>query len=577
MNVFANLWRTIKPTVRRFPAFFMLSALVAVFTSVYWVQDYGGHGKAELLGIIKACVWAGILSLVLQMTTEYLVIQAVKTGRSYPVKSRLLRMLDQIACVVLPLALGAFVCKSDSERFYLVYFGTLFALLMAAGVLLHTFQRKSVVIPNIIIAGMIAGIICGCISSGGSIIALAVQNLIYDFSNYEKYVYPIIFIVAGTFFFPCVFISYVTKRDEEITIPRAFMLIFQFVLFPLYVVLLCVLYAYLAKCLFLRSMPRGMINPFVSFATVCYLLFYLTLQESRVRVMAVFYRWGAAAMFPLIVIQCIAFAVRVHAYGMTGSRQASLFYILFSIAFCVLALYKRGKHMTSVYPLFAVMCLFASLTPFNLIDAPARSQYARLKTVAARYALLDTGRLQPAADSGEAIPASDKQRMVSAYDAVRNSEAKRPDWFTSAAAFPEDGKLTTDSFAALFGFEYGEYDEEERKTYTGFKVVMDSNAPLDISAWKELRAVSESNYDESVLTVSFDAGDVTFDITEELRAKLHQSAQSSMYQLSVDAAEPLVLHKDGYALVLTYACVFCVTSADGKENWDWRIQGYLCR
>lgn len=572
-NSLLRIWKNIKPTVRQFPAFFMLSALTAVFTSIYHVKTFFYNGTAfdGLLGIIKACVWAGIFSLVIQLLIDKVLL----------VKSFALHLSVQFVLTVLPLASGAFLCRSNSSRFLLIYFGTLSALLTAIVILLHAFQKKSTVIPNIIISEMISGIICGCISSGGSIIALAVQHLIYDFSGSDQYVYPVIYIVAGTFFFPCVFISYVTKREEDITVPRAFTHIFQNVLFPLYVILLAVLYAYLAKCLFLRSMPSGFINPFVSFATACYLLFYLTMQECRNRAMTIFYRFGSLFLFPLIIIQCVAFAIRVNAYGMTGTRQASLFYIIFSIAFLLISLYKNGKAMTSVYPLFGILCLFASISPFNLIDAPARNQYARMKTVLIKNGLLESDDLIPAADGGKSISDEDKDILKSSFDAVLNSEAKRPVWLSRAfSKAKEEAKSEINDeilFGKVFGIPYTDYGESDA-VRSGFKVhADDSLQPVDISAWNELRAFSASEFYRQNLSVAFSAGNMKFDITEDLRPFMHPTDEKRMIDLKSDKTEPLVLHQNGFALVLTEVSLLSVQDKNGGEKWDWEIKGYLCR
>ena len=490
MVLFKNLWATIKPTVRRFPGALLLNLLYAVFCCLAYnfsqsSASYASDMAERMLTFTKSTGWAWALAVATQLSFENALASVAEKKRTC------ICFVAQAVCVVLAFFPGYFWCNHSSDRFWLVYIGTLLALLMLSGWLLHATQRMAVVIPNIIMSGMIAGIIAGCIGSGCSIIALAIQHLIYNFEQSVKYVYPDIWISAWTFFFVSIFLSYTTKKSETITIPKAFKVIVLYVLFPLYGILLAVLYVYLIKSLVMRSLPSGMINPFVSTATVLYLLFYLSLQEYKNKVTAFFYRFGSIFLLVLIVAQIVGFVIRINAYGFTATRYASLFYILFSIAFCVLPLIKNGAYMKSVYLLFGVICLLASLSPFNLIDAPIRNQLARIISTMKKYDLYQDGAFVQK-DTTDIIARADKAKIVGAYNMLRHASVKKTG--TLSLIF-DSSKETDDSsdfqtqFQNTFGFAYSTaYDNEDAQEKTSTAYVIKEHKKEDLISWYKTKS-----------------------------------------------------------------------------------------
>ncbi|MBR1721122.1 MAG: hypothetical protein IJ727_01345 [Treponema sp.] len=116
-------------------------------------------------------------------------------------------LIFQLVCIILAFFPGYYFCADyKADRFLLIYFGTLSSLFVLCLYLLSFSLQKEKVIPNVVMALVISTVIALCIGTGGSVIALAVEKLIYDFSNSEQdSVYWTIWWISFGFFYDCGF------------------------------------------------------------------------------------------------------------------------------------------------------------------------------------------------------------------------------------------------------------------------------------------------------------------------------------------------------------------------------------
>ena len=195
----------------------------------------------------------------------------------------------------------------------LYYFGIGFAVIVAA---LFLFIPKNgeriyfaLVFKHFLFCSLMTIILCG----GLCLLVFAVQNLILNTNSGRVYACC----VAFSFFVFAInsFSFHLFYRQNERSSGKAFKIITLYIVCPIFAVLLLILYAYLFKALILLTLPNGHINWFVSFASLFYLVFYFILREyDEIPVIRVFYRFGAFAFIPLILVQIPAFFIRVNAY-----------------------------------------------------------------------------------------------------------------------------------------------------------------------------------------------------------------------------------------------------------------------
>ena len=316
-----------------------------------------------------------------------------------------------IAFAVICLTITIFVPKTDDKSYY----------------------------ANLVKNFMFSGLICFVGFLGSILLLFAFSSLIVEIDFFEE---PILsFLVFwGILVYINLFVFYLFEKRQESS-GKAFKIIFLYILFPIYGLLLLILYAYLFKALFTLSLPNGQINWFVSFATVFYLVFYFILREYEdLKIIKLFYRFGALVLIPLVCIQWPAYFIRLNSYGFTGWRYSSLIYNIFSVIFIIFTFIKKGKFTKFAIPVLGVFILWTSVTPFNLIDVAYRSQYNRLVDVLKRNGMFENGRLKESIPDyiNESISDEDREQLVSAHNYIRyKSDHERPDWINKAYAIKE--------------------------------------------------------------------------------------------------------------------------------------------
>lgn len=524
MKIFKSFQAAVMPAVQRFPAAFLLILCAAIFLSAV-ILNQPLPPTSKLWHLFEASYWGMALALFASLLLETRKSESEK-------RRRLLFLTVQAAAVILSAALWSelLIPIENSSRRMLIYVCTFFALTALSVYLLKYTQKKERIIPNIFVSCVIAEIVSFAVFAGLALLAAAVKVLLYDYDMFD-YVLPIISVVSGMFFH-YFFIAYSTKPDERIVLPKAFLKVLMlYILFPIYLLLILLLYVYLLKSLVTLALPQGEINWFVSFATVFYLVFYFMLSDYKNPVVNFFYRYGSLFLFPLIIIQCIAFGIRIYHYGYTEARYASLLYIIFSFVFCSLPLLKRGKYMPLIFPLFAVILLLASVTPLNLQAMPVRSQSSRIFAVLRKYDLCEENRVV-VKDEGVLDSISQKDRLLlkSSFDMISEKE-RQPEWLKACKE-----ELSDEQLAKLFAHP----DSDDVKH---FVFSADTSVELDISGFREMYYISCGNRGGR-LTVTFGSSkQETLDITEEL-ISLYESAERH------NESKPLIIKKDGYTLFI---------------------------
>ena len=537
MNVFKKCFSTLKPTFSRFPAMYLFSVLSAVFACI-WTCDDAYKTRELLVPYILDFSWVIQLAVLVKLLLE-----------KYLVKSTLSRILE-FALPVIWAVPFYFLCKQyDSYRyFYQVYFALALALTFSYACLTAEFSKEKNG-ANLFISSMISGIIAGCVGTALTIIILAFENLIYKTSNIEELIASA-WIFSFYIIFTGFFVSYSTRKSEEIELPKAFKIVFLYTLLPLYTLLLLVLYAYLIKSISLLTLPSGLINPFVSVATVVFIIFYLTLSVYKNKVTAFFYRFGSLFMIPLLVMQIIAFYIRVDAYGLTKNRYISLLYIAFSVIcvvyFCIQGFRNKNRAEFSSaslkFPFFALalICVFATLPKVNIIDVSDSSLFSKIEEIYKKHDLFENGEFKTE-KAREILSDEEKNSICSLRKSIESSEsefyeitqkknilwAKSRTYENTIEKENEDGTKTeeketglTFDFDETFGFE-DKYYYEGYVYKSGFYLGTNSYSPVEVSGFSKIFVINDIEFDtssEKFILKTYDLKD--FDITEQIKSKL---------------------------------------------------------
>ena len=406
------------------------------------------------------------------------------------------KYLIQSGVAVAGALLGFFSHRGFGNSVYssLYYYGILFAVVL---ITLYLFIPKgnsrtyfSLVFKHALFCSFMTLVFMG----GLLLLVYAVQNLILNTDNTDVYgccVYFCIFVFGVN-----TFTYYLFNRREDESSGKAFKVITLYILFPIFAVLILILYIYLLKALFLLKLPNGQINWFVSFASCFYIVFYFILREyDELPVIKFFYKFGAFVFIPLILIQIYAYFIRVNAYGFTGYRYSSLLFIIFSIITIVLTFIKKGKYVNWAIIALTAIVLYDSVTPFNLINMAHKSQFSRMVMVMNKYDIYDeetdTLKLYDPDALEAAISDDDRAALYSAYRYILwTSDLPQPEWATKVE-YDEDGQKHTEYlyFEEVFGIKTTRADEKILEFEKSFY-----DKILNIEPYKEFSEIKDSKW-----------------------------------------------------------------------------------
>ncbi len=269
----------------------------------------------------------------------------------------------------------------------------------------------------------------------GVIIAIETIRFLFGTFSFAKITLETnIFILTFFFLHPLFFLTGLPQRLETLETQTSYSngvkMFTQYVLLPLVVVYLFILYVYSGKILVQWQLPQGGVAYLVmafSVAGIFALLLVYPLREATgERWIRLFTNRFYLALFPLIILLFAGIFRRIHDYGITENRYlvAALAVWLAGIALYFLISKKEDIRWIPI-SLFACSVLLA-VGPWSIFSVSRRNQTQRFEALLARYHLLDAkGTL-----SGKAtLPPDDYDQLLSViryFRDRRESKVLRP-------------------------------------------------------------------------------------------------------------------------------------------------------
>ncbi|MBQ9539087.1 MAG: DUF4153 domain-containing protein [Treponema sp.] len=516
MKFFSSFFKSIKPAFFRFPAVYILSfATTAVYAAWQFLQEQGTNSDTDgiFARLIFALFWACIMAFPAGLSAE-------KFIKDKP----LIRLAVQLFCALC--AIPVFILM-DAERWgdfpQLCIFSLLLSFIAISPFLLGFTQDKNEIVLNISFSALAAFILMMCFGCALSIIYWAISQFFMD-GELSSPITSCIWTFSFFIVFIDSFATYTARGHNEITIPRFCKVVFLYTLFPLYLVLMLVLYAYMAVSIATLSLPMREANGYISFATALFIVFQFTLPYYDCKASRIFRKFGAFALIPLIIVQIIISVDRIHAHGISPARYATVLYTLFSCAVVFLSFYKKGSKTLALCPILACLLIFASFSPLNIINVPLWSQTRIMEKVLNAHGLIEDGSVN-ASECAKVLSADEKEILVRAYGKI-DSFDKRPDWFN-------------ENFEKTFGFN--RYESDSKDYY--YRLSVPSSERMDISSYSEIYLIN--NRDKNI--VEF-AGR-SFDITPYLKDYLLPSVS---YDERITDKKPIYINAgDNFTLIIT--------------------------
>jgi hypothetical protein len=269
---------------------------------------------------------------------------------------------------------------------------------------------------------------------GLALALLAIENLFEVNIKGERYgqLWALIAGLFNTWFFLAGVPEHLEALEQERHYPKGLKVFTQYILIPLVVIYLIILYAYETKIILAWSWPKGWVaNLVLGFAVsgiLSLLLVYPIQSQEENRWIKIFSQWYYVALIPLVAMLLLAIARRISDYGVTENRY---FVLVMGLALAGIVLYfvfSRVKNIKVIPMTLSALAFFSSFGPWGAFHISESNQVQRLAALLSKNEILVNGKVQKTAG---AVPFKDRQEIssiVSYIHRVHGYEGIQP-WF----------------------------------------------------------------------------------------------------------------------------------------------------
>ena len=520
-------------TYRRFP-FVLTSAILGTLGVIYLVDLAWNEQEGSYL--IQNLCW--ILALGISL---FLAISVVGESREW---NRPTRLLSKMAVAAL-LGIYFMTLPEDFGVSGSVSFYRYITLVLAAHLLVSVAPfiiKKSV--PDfwafnktLFIRLLLSILYVGVLFSGLSVAIYALEVLLeFDISGVR---YAQLAILLNGVFAPWFFLtgvpdpSSLTKREK--TYPKGLRIFVKYVLLPLIVVYLMILYLYMGKILIEWEWPNGWVaNLVLNFSIIGILGLLLIYPERELKEhswLRLYQQGFYIALIPLIFLLSLAIWVRITDYGVTVNRYYVATLAVWLTGVAVYFLISKRNDIRIIPASLIIIILLISFGPYSAYTVSERSQINRLEQHLSAYDLLDENGTVRQTD--REIPFQDRKQISSGIHyllELKGVESIQP-YFEQdlndllANRDSTMGVSNAETVTDLVGIEYvDDWEMEEGgMEFEMFQVQKNRMDPVplegfvqyvgDIELWNDTMEV-ETEFGGQVMTLSYNPEDLELRVTD---------------------------------------------------------------
>ena len=407
----ANMFSSTKEILQRFP-FVVLNAVVLLVLSILFVHQNDFDFSKDVLEILLK------ISFILSLGIAFHF--AIHTFRERKNLSTLTGILLHGFGIIGSVALYFLYPKPNTEFAILLVCYGLFAHLIVAFLAfwndndsMEFWKFNKDLFLRFLLAALFSGVLYAGIAG-----AIGSFDLLFSI-DVKSEIYGDLFLFISLIFNTLFFLSGVPKlneetQEEELSYPKSLKIFTQFVLLPLVVIYLMIMYAYTIKIIFLWDWPRGILTYMIlgySIAGMLALLLLYPIQNlAENKWIKIFSTWFYRALLPLVGVLGIAIFKRVSDYGITEERY---FVIILSVWLLGISLYysfSKAKNIKYIPITLAVLAFITTFGPWGAFSVSKNSQWNRLEQTLVTNKLLTDGMMK----KGEyKIPQKEYDNLVS--------------------------------------------------------------------------------------------------------------------------------------------------------------------
>ena len=246
---------------------YKLTFFTSILLAVFCILDICWNGSDFSHKLIKSAHCGLLISAVASYSEIFL------TQRMSCILKKTIQLLCSFLIFLITFTLYCFSQKNYSTLY-------LWGIIVCFTVFIFSQNSFHAIYANILKYFFFTELLCGIILLGLILLTGAFCTLLIKINNTSK-IYEIIMTLCLEVFSVNIFSYFLFHKIRKNDSGNAMKIIFVYILLPVFTFLVLLLYAYLIKSAFIRKMPKGQINYFVSFATAFYLLFYFVLKEHK--------------------------------------------------------------------------------------------------------------------------------------------------------------------------------------------------------------------------------------------------------------------------------------------------------
>jgi hypothetical protein len=238
--------------------------------------------------------------------------------------------------------------------------------------------------------------------------------------------------VFTTWFFLAGIPEDLERLDGVTDYPKGLKIFSQYILFPLVLVYLVILYAYLGKILLAWDWPQGWVSKLILGFIGMGLVSILLLHPIKERLENVWIsnasRWFYVIILPLIVMLFFAVSRRLSEYGITEGRYLAL---ATGAWLCIIVAYfmlSKKKKILFIPTSLCIVTFVVSFGPWGMFSVSEHSQLSRLKELLTENRILVDGRIRSTHDSIHFEATKQISSLISYLCEMHGLDAIKP-WF----------------------------------------------------------------------------------------------------------------------------------------------------
>jgi len=242
---------------------------------------------------------------------------------------------------------------------------------------------------RIIIAISRSALFSGIIYLGLSLALLAIENL---FSiNIRDEIYADLLVIClgiiNTFIYLSDFPTTI-HQTQQLNYSKALDVLIKYILIPIVLLYLLIVYAYSLKILITWELPEGWVSYLITILSITGFIIHIIIEPVREKhqdlVVNKFYPFFYLSLFPLFILLFVAIFTRLSEYNFTEKRYFLLVIALWILGISVYVLTSKKKRLSIIAISFFALCLLSISGPWNAFKVSINAQGKELSRLIER-------------------------------------------------------------------------------------------------------------------------------------------------------------------------------------------------